>query len=140
MPRRRPSRLRAESHHFQRGYSRISEPGLPRGSGRLAGAIGRLEHERLWVGAVAQALRGWSQMAHNPRRALSGGCGCPLCDRFFSTEVRGVLEVALHALPGRAARELRGLVDPLDQLYLARTWPDPTALADEGWWAWRCSD
>jgi hypothetical protein len=62
-----------------------------------------------------------------------------LCGPFFTTEVRAVLEVALHALPPRAARELRGLVDPLDELYLSRSWPDPTVSPNEGWWARRCS-
>lgn len=113
--------------------------GLARGSGRLAGAISRLERERLWEGAVAQALRRWSQLAHSPRRAFSDGCGCPLCDPFSTTEVRAVLELALHALPSRAARELRVLVEPLDDLFRARSWPDPAASPDEGWWARRCS-
>jgi hypothetical protein len=117
----------------------VSEPGLAVGSGRLAGAISRLERERLWSGAVAQALRRWSQVAHRPRRALSGGCGCPLCNPFYTTDERAVLELALHALPSRAARELREFVAPLDELYLARSWPDPTVSPDEGWWARRCS-
>ena len=105
----------------------------------MAGAISRLERDRLWPGAVAQALRRWSQLAHRPGRALSDGCGCPLCDRLLTTEVRAVLEMALHALPSRAARELRGLVEPLDELYLARSWPDPTVPPEEGWWVRRCS-
>jgi hypothetical protein len=98
-----------------------------------------LERERLWPGAVAQALRRWSQVAHRPSRALSGGCGCPLCNPFYTTDEHAVLELALHALPSRAARELREFVAPLDELYLARSWPDPTVSPDEGWWARRCS-
>ncbi|HET9173313.1 MAG TPA: hypothetical protein VFN97_28040 [Actinospica sp.] len=114
-------------------------PGLAVGSSRLAGAVSRLERERLWPGAIAQALRRWSQVARRPSLALSGGCGCPLCDPFHTTEERAVLELALHALPVRAARELRTIVAPLDELYLARSWPDPTLALDGGWWARRCS-
>lgn len=55
-----------------------------------------------------------------------------------STDERAVLELALHALPSRPARELRSMVEPLDALYMARTWPDPYASPDEGWWARRC--
>lgn len=139
MPRSRPSRLRAECRRYRQRSSGVSEPGLARGSSRLAGAISRLESDRLWPGAVAQALRRWSQLAHRPSRALSEGCGCPLCDPFFTTEVRAVLEVALHALPSRTARELRGLVEPLDELYLARSWPDPTVSPEEDWWVRRCT-
>ncbi|MEV6399866.1 hypothetical protein AB0M39_34625 [Streptomyces sp. NPDC051907] len=49
-----------------------------------------------------------------------------------------MLELALHALPRRAARELRGMVEPLDDLYIARSRPDPHASPDDGWWARRC--
>ncbi|WP_322750133.1 MULTISPECIES: hypothetical protein [unclassified Frankia] len=104
----------------------------------LTGAVARLERDRLWPGAVAQALRQWSRIAHHPRLALSGGCGCPLCNPFYTTDERAVLELALHALPTRAARELRGMVEPLDALYLARSWPLPTVSPDDGWWARRC--
>ncbi|MGV9247204.1 hypothetical protein [Streptomyces sp. NPDC003710] len=37
----------------------------------------------------------------------------------------------MHALPPQAARELRRLVKPLDDLYIAKTWPDPFASPDE---------
>ncbi len=86
---------------------------------------------------MAQALRQWSRVAHRPALALSGGCGCQLCDPFYTTDARAVLELALHALPARAARELRNLVEPLDELYLARSWPDPTRSPADGWWARR---
>ncbi|MFF8534320.1 hypothetical protein ACF07B_20650 [Streptomyces sp. NPDC015532] len=44
----------------------------------------------------------------------------------------------MHALPRQAARELRRLVQPLDDLYIAKTWPDPFASPGDGWWARRC--
>ncbi|MFF7212069.1 hypothetical protein ACFZAU_16285 [Streptomyces sp. NPDC008238] len=101
-----------------------------------AAAAARLERERLWPGALAQALLQWSRTA----RGLSGGSVCPLCDPFYKTDERTVLELALHALPSRPARELRSMVEPLDALYMARTCPDPYASPDAGWWARRCRD
>lgn len=138
MPRRRPSQLRAERRLRPQRHG-LSEPGLARGSSTLAGAVARLERDRLWSGAVAQALQRWSRVAHRPALAFSGGCGCPLCNPIYTADERAVLELALHALPSRAARELRDLVDPLDELYLARSWPDPTLSPDDGWWTRRCS-
>ncbi|HEX5497464.1 MAG TPA: hypothetical protein VFX70_23135 [Mycobacteriales bacterium] len=38
---------------------------------------------------------------------------------------REALRVALYALPPRAARELRALIQPLDERYLAHSIPDP---------------
>lgn len=113
-------------------------PGFARGSGRLAGAVARLERDRLWPGAVAAALRQWSKVAHQPALASLGGCSCPLCNPFYMNDERDVLELALHALPRTAARELRALVEPLDELYLARSWADPSAPAHYAWWARRC--
>lgn len=119
---------------MQRG---VSEPGLARGSGKLAGAMARLERDRLWPGAVAAALRQWSKVAHRPGLAIAGGCGCPLCNPYYMNNERDVLELALHALPRAAARELRVLVEPLDALYLARSRQDPSAPAHYAWWARR---
>ncbi|MFJ2838215.1 MULTISPECIES: hypothetical protein [Nocardia] len=51
---------------------------------------------------------------------------------------REVLEQALCALPRAAARELRVLVRPLDERFLSRTHPDPTAAPDSPWWQRRC--
>ena len=138
MPRRRPSQIRAACRRDRRQTHAGSQPGLTAGSGALASAVTRLERERLWPGAIAQALRQWSRIARRPNLALSGGCGCPLCNPFYTTDERAVLELALHALPARSARELRSLVEPLDELYLKRTWPDPNAPAEDGWWARRC--
>ncbi|MGW0580590.1 hypothetical protein ACWD25_32640 [Streptomyces sp. NPDC002920] len=138
MPRSRPSRLRAARPVRRHRSSARREPGLPRASSTLAAAVVLLEHRRLWPGAVAQALRQWSRHARRPGLALSGGCGCPLCDPLSSTEERAVLELALRALPPRPARELRLLVQPLDELFLSRSSPDPFAPSDEGWWTRRC--
>lgn len=111
---------------------------MPRGSGKLAGAVSRLEHDRFWPGAIAQALQQWSRTAHRPSLGLSGGCGCTFCSLYYLTDERGVLEAAMHALAPEAARELRRLVKPLDDLYIAKTWPDPFAPPDAGWSVGRC--
>jgi hypothetical protein len=131
MPRRRPSQLRPAGRLSRQQSHGASEPGFARGSGKLAAAAARLERDRLWPGAVAQALRQWSRIAHSPGLALSGGCGCPLCNPFYMTDERAVLELALHALPPRVSRELRDMVEPLDERYIASSWPDPTAPPDE---------
>ena len=137
MPRRRPSELRVERRRSQRLQCEVAEPGLARGSGKLAGAVARLERDQLWLGAVAAALRQWSRVAHRPGLAVAGGCGCPLCNPFYMNDERAVLELALHALPHGAARELRALVEPLDELYLAGTWQNSSAPAHYAWWARR---
>ena len=113
-------------------------PGFARGSGGLASAVARLERDRLRPGEVAAALRQWSKVAHRPGLAVLGGCGCPLCNPYAMNEERDVLQLALYALPRSAARELRALVGPLDELYLARSWQDPSAPAHYAWWARRC--
>jgi len=61
-----------------------------------------------------------------------------MCNPFYTTDEREVLEAAMHALPPQAARELRRLVKPLDDRYIAKTWPDTFASPDDGWWARRC--
>jgi hypothetical protein len=38
---------------------------------------------------------------------------------------RQILHLTLHALPPKAARELRAIVRPLDETYLARAIPTP---------------
>jgi hypothetical protein len=48
-----------------------------------------------------------------------------------------VLENAMRTLPRMLARELRELVDPLDDRYRAVTVPDPFAAPDAPWWARR---
>ncbi|MEW2352457.1 hypothetical protein [Spirillospora sp. NPDC029432] len=113
------------------GASRTRRRGLPSGSNALAAAIIRLERERFWPGAIALALRRWAQYA---RSDSSPPCGCPACDPFYLEDERQILETALHVLPVRIARELRSLLRPLDDIFLARTSPDPFAAPDLPWW------
>ena len=51
----------------------------------------------------------------------------------------GTGQVGIEVLRDRdGARELRDMVEPLDERYIASSWPDPTAPPDEGWWGRRC--
>jgi hypothetical protein len=137
MPRRRPSTLRASAH----SHAVIGPvPQLFFGTPRLHREVEALERERLWRGALAAALNGWTKLARmrHPVREITG---CPICDHFYDyPDERTVLEVALHGLSPRAARELRAVVEPLDDLYRSKTWPDPAAVDGEPWWRRRCSE
>lgn len=97
-----------------------------------------MERDRLWPGAIAAALRRWSKVARQPDLEPMGGSCCPLCNPFYMNDERELLELALHALPRRAARELRALIEPLDEFYLERSWQNPSAPAHYAWWARRC--
>jgi hypothetical protein len=100
--------------------------GLPRGSARLIDAVRRWEPH---PGAVAWSLRIWADAVRRPHyihyRSRTWD---------FPHEVRETLEAALCALPTRAARELRELVQPLDDIYLANTSNDPFAARGDPWW------
>lgn len=49
---------------------------MPVGSGPLLAAIARLEREKLWPGAVAQALRGWAEITRQ-KDPQGHAYGCP---------------------------------------------------------------
>jgi len=114
-------------------------PGLARGSRKLATAVKRLERQRLWPGAVAQALRRWTQVAHRSALELSGGCGCPLCNPFYLDDERAILEAAMHALPPHAARELRRMVGRKagDTLFEAKSATRLALICPRLWLAWK---
>ncbi|MEU6963783.1 hypothetical protein [Streptomyces chrestomyceticus] len=97
-----------------------------------------LERSRLTPGAVAKALASWRQQVRLPRRYVADTAyvGCPCC--CDSGHGRTELELVLHALPRRSARQLRALVEPLDRTFLARTLPDPHTPDDRPWWERRC--
>jgi hypothetical protein len=136
MPRRRPAELRAATRYFP--FVR-TEPGLPRGSTALAAAVLCWELEHAWPGETARALRRWARQVRGPWRSLFYNDDCP-CDGCVRDDPRLVLEYALCALPQRRARELRAFVQLLDEIYLSRTWADPSAPSDEPWWRRRCED
>ncbi len=100
MPRKRPSQLRPRSRK-----SSTRRPGLPHATSALAAAVRLVENERYWPGAVADALRRWKQPPDEV------GCPYPTCGNFYQQDALDVLQVALHMLPRRPARELRKLTD-----------------------------
>lgn len=127
MPRRRPAQLRARLPKWQ---PRTRIPQVSRVSTGTLCAIAELEQTRLpWRGMVAEALAGWSRFVNGPARALNGyapeDCPCLGCQWDDPVVRRQALLLALCALPLGAARELRALVRPLDERYLARVDPDP---------------
>ncbi|MFE0026840.1 hypothetical protein [Amycolatopsis sp. NPDC059021] len=102
---------------------------MSRVSASTSHAIAVLERARLRPGAIAEALAGWSRFVRGPVRALDEytpeECPCPGCQWHDPVVRRETLRLALFALPVRAARELRALVEPLDEVYLSRSIPLP---------------
>jgi hypothetical protein len=92
-------------------------------------AIAELEQTRLRPGKIAEALDGWARFVHGPVRALDNyapeACPCPGCQWDDPVVRREALRMALRTLPTKAARELHALIRPLDELYLARSIPEP---------------
>ena len=83
--------------------------------------VARAETPRkdLWQGGTAEALRLWRDFVRGPRRRgeeIEGRCLAWACcgDPF---EARDFLEDVMLAVSRRARRQLRALVDPLDDRY-----------------------
>jgi hypothetical protein len=127
MPRRRPAQLRTRSPFQQRSAGSVRQ--VSRVSGATLRAIAEWERSRLRPGKIAEALDGWSRFVHGPNRSMHDyapeDCPCPGCQWDDPIVRREVLHEALHALPTKAARELRALLRPLDEIYLARSIPTP---------------
>ncbi|HEU5129459.1 MAG TPA: hypothetical protein VFU12_15865 [Glycomyces sp.] len=136
MPRRPPARIRAHATKRPRPWSARRTPGLPVGSGGLAAAIRRLEHRRsdLEPGGVADAFTRWARLSSGPARRLTTDMCClhGCCE----PDPRALLELAVHLLPRRSARELRRLLEPIDRRFRERTLPDPFAPPGP-WWTRR---
>ncbi|WP_086668443.1 hypothetical protein [Lentzea kentuckyensis] len=92
-------------------------------------AIADFERTYFGPGAVAEAFTGWARFVHGPARIIDdysdNHLDYPCCPRHDPADCRAELRAALLALPAKAARELRALVRPLDDLYLARSIPHP---------------
>lgn len=136
MPRRPPARVRACATKRPRPWSARRAPNLPVGSGALAAAIRRLEHRRreFASGSIANAFTQWARQASGPARRLTADTCClyGCC----GPDPRELLELAVHLLPRRSARELRGLLEPIDRRFRERTLPDPFAPPGP-WWTRR---
>ena len=128
MPRRRPAEVRNRWAVPLRPGQHVPE--VPRVSAAATRAIAELERSRWSPGAIADALAEWTRFVHGPARRLdnpsAGSVGCPCCENGGGAIPRETLHRALHELPTNAARELRALIRPLDELYLARSIPEPS--------------
>jgi hypothetical protein len=120
MPRRRPGRVRAEQQPRHQLTYRPFIAGL---SSPALAEVARVETCRnyLWVGVTADAIKIWRGFVQNPYRRLwidyeDGGCGVWQCCSNPS-EAREILEAVILGMSRRRARELRSLVDQLDDLY-----------------------
>jgi len=140
MPRRPPARVRASNRRLPRSPFPRRHPRIPCGSSTLHAAIRLLElHDRdLGPGDVASALDRWRRIANRPTPnplgyGFAAQCGIWGC----CPPSREALDIAIRRLPPRPARELRRLVAPLDERFLDRTYPDPTAPPGP-WWTRRC--
>lgn len=136
MARRPPGAIRAQrwpARSTARSVRRI--PGIPR---RTRAAIYQIEAQHLGRGAVAEALHRYESFLQKPGRYLYlPWDDCPCCD---PTDARGTLEDALRRLSPAARGGLREIVARLDEEFLGRTLPDPSAASVSSWHAaawWR---
>ncbi|THV30140.1 hypothetical protein [Glycomyces paridis] len=145
MPRRPPARVRAQQrrrlpdarrlryyHPVQRIIPARKVFNIPGASGSLRAAIVRLEREHARLSYAAEAFRNWRRLAYGPLRHTFN----PGCDWCEGPHNRDQLELLLHVLPKRSARELRRLLAPIDRAYLDRTFNNP--MRDGPWWHRRC--
>ena len=132
MPRRPPGSLRRRWPIRESPW--ISHRDVPGLSGPANAAV-RLLEQRLWLpGVVAVAVRVWSAHAHGSqrrRKPWEAEFTCSCCGNGWA---RTRLEEAVAMLPAHAARELRTLVDRLDEALLTRTYHDPQTPSDDPWW------
>ncbi|MBU2669199.1 hypothetical protein KOI35_37380 [Actinoplanes bogorensis] len=107
-------------------------------SGRANAAVRDLER-RFWLpGVVAVAASVWGVHVRGGRRRWQPWeeeFTCRCCGVGWA---RARLEEAVAMLPGGAARELRAVVDRLDDTLLRRTHHDPQTPDDDPWWLRRC--
>jgi hypothetical protein len=98
--------------------------------------VARLEAVRFGAGAVGQAFSLWKRAVQGPARFMrfrEDDCGTAECCRPHLA-ARDLLESAATRLPPRAARELRALLTPYDQIFAARSLADPGVPTAERWW------
>ena len=120
MPRRRPSTLRAKVDVSFLPRSRYSKIG--RISGAAQSQVILLERTRFRPGSVATSLARWTDLARTPRgrrlELYSAGCGEPGCCPPPGDD-RDLLEYAVRAMPRKSARELRAILDALDEAIMS---------------------
>lgn len=137
MARKSPGALRAQSKLAGQDAGKINPiDGL---SSRTNAAIVRLQLRHPKIGSIATALTSYRRAIWRSGRWLDllNDCPCPSCD---PVDQRDVLEGAMRRLPPAARRELRRVVDALDEEFLRKTLPDPRAAKLSTWHAqawWR---
>jgi hypothetical protein len=135
MARRPPSQVRSHLRSKPRPWT-PDHPQVVRGiSAPAQRQIAEFEHRIGVPGAVAFAVTGWGRQARSPGNAHTSVEGFGVFPDFQgeTPQSRSLLEIALRTLPSGAARELRAVVTPLDEMYLARVTPDPR-IDDLAWW------
>ena len=137
MARRPPSAIRSQRWSTRSEARPVRQiPGIGR---RTQSAIHGIEAQYLGRGAVVDALQRYQRFLHQPGRYLYlPGDDCPCCD---PTDARDTLEDALRRLPPTARAGLRRIVALLDEEFLRRTLPDPSAASVSSWhaaaWWWQ---
>ncbi|MEU8773460.1 hypothetical protein [Streptomyces sp. NPDC048606] len=104
-------------------------------SARTRAAVRRVEGERMWTGAVADALARIEDAFAQPGRYLNAP---PVWQPGLEVEyARDDLEEAMLHLPRGARRDLGRLIARIDEEFERRTLPNPapgTASTVGGWW------
>jgi hypothetical protein len=102
----------------------------------VTAAITVIEHGHLLPGSTRSALSRWRRLAVNAAvyRPASETCGIEEC---CGPGPRAVLETVLRRLPAWGRPEFWRVIKPADELFLARTLPDPCAGRDAPWWEQR---
>ncbi|GAA5016974.1 hypothetical protein [Kitasatospora paranensis] len=132
MARRPPARVRAGLARAPRPYDTAPRRVVPGLSAPARRQVADFERTGPGPGSVALAVARWAAWVHGRRVHEPGPPDdLPCCD---TGAERVLLQRALHALPGRAVRELRAVLAPLDAEYLARLRPDPRHNGRERWW------
>ena len=136
MPRRQPGSLRRRVRVFRSAWIRYRDiPGL---SGPANAAVRQLEQQRWLPGAAAAAVSLWSMHVYGSQRRWRPWEAEFTCSCCGEGSARERLDEALAMLPRQAARELRTVVDRLDDALLSRTYHDPHLPDDVAWWRRRC--
>ncbi|NXY94588.1 hypothetical protein HYE82_09320 [Streptomyces sp. BR123] len=135
MPRKAPAQVRRDLQRIPRPpHGGRAIPGI---SGTFLAGIGRVERRLYEPGATHAAWLGWRELAHGPGPRFvypDFRMHYPCCEPPWGGDHRQVLEDIGRALPPGAARQLRAVLTPLDERFLARTLPDPYAAPGDPWW------
>lgn len=127
--------LRASSRAFHPARGRYSKVG--RISGSAQAQVIHAERTRFGPGAVARALDLWAAIARAPddlpERIFWPGCGERSCCPSPGDD-REVLERVIRSMPRKSAKELRAIVQPLDDAITSHPSFAFTYLAEGNWW------